>query len=104
MIGVVILGFEALVIKCRGRALLKYGDDFDNVGNEPFSGLVQENKMATWKTETIFENMVKFVLRQYLPFNKACPRHVEFELRYHLSLELRHAIQFFDTPRSVTSQ
>lgn len=67
------------------------------MGDGPLFRLLQENnKTATSKTGTIFQNMMKFVPRGYLPFDEAYLRHSKFGVHTQLSLELQHAVQFSD--------
>lgn len=59
----------------------------------PFIGLLLENKLAISKTKTIFQNIVRFVPRRYLPFNEAYSRPIFWS-----------ATRCSDVPRSVTSR
>lgn len=68
----------------------------DDMGDGHLFGLLQENKVGRSKRETIFQNMVKFIPRQYLPFNQAYSKHIRSDLHCRLSLELQFATWFSD--------
>lgn len=51
------------IVKYWGRAHLKCGNNFDDVGYGPLFSLLQENQIARSKTKTMFGSTVKFVPR-----------------------------------------